>query len=133
MDESPHHEPTLIERGMGVRFNHPIAAQRGLRNPRPNRWGLWKPHPPYRGETARVRLKQDGELTSIASNGPRLGLDARLHLLGSTECERYQSCACDRSWLEHRRCRLKQMLRTLVKTREKTPAGALTLLQGFGG
>jgi hypothetical protein len=50
------------------------------------------------------------------------GLNARLHLLGCTERKRYQSCACDRSQLEHRRCRLKQMPRTLVKTREKTPA-----------
>jgi ribosome modulation factor len=61
------------------------------------------------------------------------GLDARLHLLGCIECKKYQSCACDRSRLEHHRCRLKQMLRTLVKTREKTPARALTLLQGFRG
>jgi hypothetical protein len=61
------------------------------------------------------------------------GLDARLHLLGCTERGSYQSCACDRGQLEHRRCRLKQMPRALVKTREKTPAGALTLLQGFGG
>jgi hypothetical protein len=61
------------------------------------------------------------------------GLDARLHLLGCTEHEKYQSCARDRSRLEHRRCRFKQMPRTLVKIREKTPAGALTLLQGFGG
>jgi hypothetical protein len=29
MDESRDHEPTLIERGMGIHFNHPIAAQRG--------------------------------------------------------------------------------------------------------
>jgi hypothetical protein len=56
------------------------------------------------------------------------GLDAQLHLLGCTEREKYQSCARDRSRLEHHRCRLKQMLRTLVKTREKTPTGALTLL-----
>jgi hypothetical protein len=61
------------------------------------------------------------------------GLDARLHLLGCTERKSYQSCACDRGRLEHRRCRLKQMPRTLVKTREKPPAGALTLQQGFGG
>jgi hypothetical protein len=47
------------------------------------------------------------------------GLDARLHLLGCTECEKYQSCAHDQSRLEHRRCRLKQMPRTQVKTREK--------------
>jgi hypothetical protein len=43
------------------------------------------------------------------------GLDKRLHLLGCTERENYQSCACDRGRLEHRRCRLKQMPRTLVK------------------
>jgi hypothetical protein len=61
------------------------------------------------------------------------GLDAWLHLLGCTEREKYQSCVHDRSRLEHCRCRLKQMPCTLVKTREKTPAGALTLLQGFGG
>jgi hypothetical protein len=47
------------------------------------------------------------------------GLDARLHLLGCTERESCQSCACDRSRLEHRRCRLKQMPRTLAETREK--------------
>jgi hypothetical protein len=61
------------------------------------------------------------------------GLDARLHLLGCIERKKYHSCVRDRSRLEHRRCRWKQMLRTLAKTREKTPAGALTLLQGFGG
>jgi hypothetical protein len=44
------------------------------RNPqsRPDRWGLWKPHPPSRGETAWARLKQDGEPAPIASNRPRL-------------------------------------------------------------
>jgi hypothetical protein len=73
MDESPDHEPTLIEWGMGVHLNHPIAAQRGIRNPRPDRWGLWKPHPPPREGTARAHLKQDGELTPIAANGLRLG------------------------------------------------------------
>jgi hypothetical protein len=61
------------------------------------------------------------------------GLDARLHLLGCTEREKYESCTCDRSRLELRRCQLKQMLCTLVKTHEKTPTGALKLLQGFGG
>jgi hypothetical protein len=61
------------------------------------------------------------------------GLNARLHLLGCTERESYQSCACDRGRLEYRRCRLKQMPRTLAETREKTPAGALTLLHGFEG
>jgi hypothetical protein len=73
MDESPDHEPTLIERGMGVLLNHPLAARQGIRNPRPDRWGLWKPHTPSRGGTARARLKQDGELVPIASNEPRLG------------------------------------------------------------
>jgi hypothetical protein len=46
LDESPDHEPTLIERGMGVHLNHPPTARRGIHNPRPNRWGLWRPHPP---------------------------------------------------------------------------------------
>jgi hypothetical protein len=38
-----------------------------------------------------------------------------------------------RSRLQHRRCRLRHVPRPLIKFREKTPAGALTLLQGFGG
>jgi hypothetical protein len=38
-----------------------------------------------------------------------------------------------RSRLRHRRCRLRHVPRPLIKFREKTPAGALTLLQGFGG
>jgi hypothetical protein len=46
---------TLIERGMGVHSNLPLAAQRGIRNSRLARWGLWKPHPPSRGGTARAR------------------------------------------------------------------------------
>jgi hypothetical protein len=56
------------------------------------------------------------------------GLDARLHLLGCTECENYQSRVCDLSRLKHRRCRLKQVPRLLVKFRDKAPAAALTLL-----
>jgi hypothetical protein len=47
------------------------------------------------------------------------GLDAQLHLLGCTERKNHQSCACDRGRLEHRRCQLKQVPRTLVKTRKK--------------
>jgi hypothetical protein len=48
-------KPTLIERGMGVHSNHPLTAQRGIRNPRPARWGLRKPRPPSREGTARAR------------------------------------------------------------------------------
>jgi hypothetical protein len=73
MDESPDHKPTLIERGMGVHLNHPITAQREIRNSRPDRWELRNPHPPSRGGTMRERSKQVEELTLIASNGPRLG------------------------------------------------------------
>jgi hypothetical protein len=73
MDDSPNHEPTLIERGMGVHLNHPLAARRGIRNPRPNRWGLRKLHPPSRGGTARAHLEQDRGLAPIASNGPKVG------------------------------------------------------------
>jgi hypothetical protein len=66
-------KPTLIEWGMGVHLNHPITARRGIRNSRPARWGLRKPHPPSRGGTARERIRQVEELAPIASNGPRLG------------------------------------------------------------
>jgi hypothetical protein len=48
-------QPTFIERGMGIHSNHPLAAQRGIRNSRPARWGSRKPHPPSRGGTARAR------------------------------------------------------------------------------
>jgi hypothetical protein len=48
-------QPTLIERGMDVHLNHPLAARRGIRNSRPARWELRKPHPPSRGGTARAR------------------------------------------------------------------------------
>jgi hypothetical protein len=93
-------------------------------------------------ETSPSAPRMDGEgafITSRRAHPDHLEraqdreLDARLHLLGCTERIQYQSCARDRGRLEHRRCRLKQMPRMLVKTHEKTPAGALTLLQGFGG
>jgi hypothetical protein len=61
------------------------------------------------------------------------GLDARLHLLGCTERKRYQSRVHHRSRPKHRRCRLRHVPRPLIKFHEKTPAGALTLRQGFGG
>jgi hypothetical protein len=48
-------QPTPIERGMGLHSNHPLTARRGICNPRPDRWGLRKPHPPSRGGTARAR------------------------------------------------------------------------------
>jgi hypothetical protein len=61
------------------------------------------------------------------------GLDARLHLLGSTECRHRQTCACGAP-------RPAGSLPMTVEinapraggSREKTPTGALTLLQGFG-
>jgi hypothetical protein len=61
------------------------------------------------------------------------GLDARLHLLACTGCEQCQSRVRHRSRLKHRRCRLKYAPRPLTRFHGKTPAGAPTLLQGFGG
>jgi hypothetical protein len=72
MDESPDHEPTLIERGMDVHLNHPITTQRGIRNSRPDRWEFQEPHPLFRGGVARERSNQVEELTPIASNELRL-------------------------------------------------------------
>jgi hypothetical protein len=79
-------------------------------------------------ETSPSVPRRDGEgvfKTSRRARPDRLewaqarGLDARLHLLGCTERKKYQSCARDRSRLKQRRCRLKQVPRTLVKTHEK--------------
>jgi hypothetical protein len=50
--------------------------------------------------------------------GPSSGARRTATPPGCTERESYQSCSCDRGRLEHRRCRLKQMPRTLVKTCE---------------
>jgi hypothetical protein len=94
MDESLGHEPTLIERGMDVHSNHPLTAQRGIRNSRPDRWGLRRPHPPSRGGTARVRLKQDEELAPIASNGPRLGGSTHGYTSWDAPNAKDISCAC---------------------------------------
>jgi hypothetical protein len=94
MDESPDHEPTFIERGMGVHLNHPLTARRGIHNPRPDRWGLWRPHPPSRGGMARARLKQDEELTAIASNGPRLGGSTHGYTSWDAPNAKDISCAC---------------------------------------
>jgi hypothetical protein len=50
-------------------------ANSSTRNPQSatRSMGVVEPHPPSRRGTARARLKQDEELTPIASNGPRLG------------------------------------------------------------
>jgi hypothetical protein len=90
------------------------------------------PSVPRRGGEGAFRTRRRAHLDRLEWAKAQ-GLDTRLYLLGCTECKNHQSCACDRGRLEHCRCRLKQMSRTLVVTREKTPAGALTLLQGFGG
>jgi hypothetical protein len=73
MDESPDHEPTLIEQGMGVHLNHPITARRGTRNSRPAQWELWTPHPSVPRRDGEGTYKQVGEHVPVASNGPRLG------------------------------------------------------------
>jgi hypothetical protein len=69
MDESPDHESTLIERGMGVHLNHPITARRETCNSRPARWELQTPRPPSRGGTVRGRT----EKSDNSSRSPRMG------------------------------------------------------------
>jgi hypothetical protein len=73
MDVSLDHEPTLIERGTDVHLNHPLTAQRGIRDSRPARWESWMPHPSVLRKDGEGACKQVGELAPIASNGPRLG------------------------------------------------------------
>jgi hypothetical protein len=61
------------------------------------------------------------------------GLDTRLHLLGRAERERYQLRVRHRSRLQHCRCQLEHVPCPLTRFRDKIPAGAPTLLQGFVG
>jgi hypothetical protein len=84
MDVSPDHEPTLIERGTDVHLNHPLIAQRGIRDSRPTRWESWTSHPSVLRKDGEGAYNQVGELAPIASNGSRLG--------GSTHG--YTSCKC---------------------------------------
>jgi hypothetical protein len=135
MDESPDHDPTLIEWGMGVHLNHPITARRGIRNSRPDRWELRRPHPPSRGGMTRERSKQVAELAPIASNRPRIGGSAH----GYTS---WDAPNADDS--EYVRAAPPRPAGILLMPAEintphagkscvKTLAGAPTLLQGFGG
>jgi hypothetical protein len=88
MDESLDHEPTLIKRGMGIHFNHPITAQRGIHNSRPARWELWKPHPPSRGGTTRQRTNKS-DSTDRLERAQARGLNARIHLLEMHRTQTY--------------------------------------------
>jgi hypothetical protein len=73
MDVSPDHEPTLIERGMDIHLNHPLTAQRGVRDSRLARWESWTPHPSALWKDDEGAYKQVGELNPIASSGPGSG------------------------------------------------------------
>jgi hypothetical protein len=123
MDESPDHEPTLIERGMDVHLNHPITTQRGIRNSRPDRWEFQEPHPLFRGGVARERSNQVEELTprsprtSSGSGALRTATPPRVHRMQATP----DTCVWHRrGWLEHCQYRLKLTPRTLIDLVKKT-------------
>jgi hypothetical protein len=123
MDESPDHEPTLIEWSMGVHLNHLITAQRETHNSRPARWELWMPHPFVPRRDGEGAYKQDGGHPSIASTGPRLR--GSTHGYTSWKCtERRRvpnTCAWHRRGrLKHCRCWLKLKPRTLADSANKT-------------
>jgi hypothetical protein len=93
-------------------------------------------------ETSPSVPRRDGEgapKTSRRAHPDRLewaqarGLDAWLHPLGCTGHKKCQSCVRHRSRLEYCRRRLEHVPRPLTRFHGKTPAGAPTLLQGFGG
>jgi hypothetical protein len=73
MDMSLDHKLTLIKRGTDVHLNHPLIAQRGIRDSRPARWESWTPHPSVLRKDGEGAHKQVGELAPITSSGPRLG------------------------------------------------------------
>jgi hypothetical protein len=86
--------------------------------------------------------RRDGEGASKTSRRARpdrleraqaRGLDAWLHLLGCTGREWCQSRVRHRSRLKYFRRRLEHVPRPLTRFHGETPAGAPTLLQGFGG
>jgi hypothetical protein len=77
MDVSPDHDPTLIERGTDVHWNHLITDQRGMRDSRPIRWESWTPHPSVLRKDGEGAYGQDGELTTIALSGLWLGGSTR--------------------------------------------------------
>jgi hypothetical protein len=76
------------------------------------------PSVPRRDGEGAFKTRQRARLDRLKRAQAR-GLDARLHLLGCPERERYKSRARDQSRLKHRRCRLKQMPRPLVEIRVK--------------
>jgi hypothetical protein len=55
---------------------------------------LWRLHPPSRGGTTRVRIKQDEELAPIASNGPRLGGSTHGYTSWDAPNAKDISCTC---------------------------------------
>jgi hypothetical protein len=73
MGVSPDHEPTPIEWGTDVHLNHPLIAQRGIRDSQPARWESWTPHPSVLWKDSEGAYEQVGELAPIASNRPGLG------------------------------------------------------------
>jgi hypothetical protein len=90
MDMSPDHEPTLIERGMGVHLNHEITAQRGTCNSQPARWESRTPRPPSRGGTARGRT----EKSESPSRSPRMGLRSRARREATPSGYTQNACQC---------------------------------------
>jgi hypothetical protein len=82
MDESLDHEPTLIERGMGVHLNHPITARRGTCNSRPARWELQTPRPPSREGTVRGRTEKSESPSRSSRMGPGSGARREVTPLG---------------------------------------------------
>jgi hypothetical protein len=122
MDESPDHEPTLIERGMGVHLNHLIAAQRGTRNSRPARWELRTPRSPSLGGKTRERIDK----SESPPRSPRTGLGSGARRTATPPgTHRTQTMPNTCAWhrrgrLKYRRCWLKLTLRTRAEPAQKT-------------
>jgi hypothetical protein len=134
MDECPDHAAYPYRMGHGRPLEPP--ANSSMRNPQSATRSMGVV------ETSPSVPRRDGEgvfKTRRRARPDRLewaqarGLDAWLHLLGCTGREWCQSCVRHRRRLKHCRRRLEHVPRPLTRFRGKTPAGALTLLQGFGG
>jgi hypothetical protein len=114
MYESSDHEPTLIERGMGVHLNHPIIARRGIRDPIDGGCGNLTLRP-AKGRRGSVQNKSESSprslRTGLGSGARRTATPPRVH---RTQAVPVMCMWYHRGRLEHCRCRLKLTPRTLV-------------------
>jgi hypothetical protein len=133
MDETPDHAAYPYRMGHGRPLEPPANSL--MRNPQSATRSMGvaetSPSVPRRDGEGAFKIRRRARPDCLEWAQAR-GLDARLHLLGYPGRRWCQLRVRHRSRLEHCRRRLEYVPRPLARFRGKTPAGAPTLLQGFG-